>query len=82
MEKGKTDILIGTQMVAKGLDFPGVSLVGVINADGMLNIPDYRAGERTFQLLVQAAGRSEEVPNPAKLSSRLFSPIIRSLDRL
>jgi len=54
----KLDILIGTQMIAKGLDFPNVTLVGVLNADTALNIPDFRAAERTFQLLVQVAGRS------------------------
>jgi primosomal protein N' (replication factor Y) len=74
MEKGKTDILIGTQMVAKGLDFPGVSLVGVINAEGMLNIPDYRAGERTFQLLVQAAGRSGRSSQPGQVIIQTFQP--------
>lgn len=52
------DILIGTQMIAKGLDFPNVTLVGVISADTSLNIDDYRAGERTFQLMTQVAGRS------------------------
>lgn len=52
------DILIGTQMIAKGLDFPNVTLVGVINGDASLNIPDFRSGERTFQLLNQVAGRS------------------------
>ncbi len=57
-EKGKGDILFGTQMVAKGLDFPGVSLVGIISADTGLFFPDFRAGEKTFQLLTQAAGRS------------------------
>lgn len=55
---GKTDILIGTQMVAKGIDFERVSLVGVINADMSLNFPDFRAAERTFQLLTQVAGRA------------------------
>lgn len=56
--KGKTDILIGTQLVAKGLDFKNVGLVGVISADVTLNIPDYRATERTFQLVTQVAGRA------------------------
>ena len=55
---GKTDILIGTQMIAKGLHFPNVTLVGVIYADLSLHMPDFRAGERTFQLLAQVAGRA------------------------
>ncbi len=55
---GKTDILIGTQMIAKGLHFPNVTLVGVVYADLSLHIPDFRAGERTFQLLAQVAGRA------------------------
>jgi len=58
MKQGKVDILIGTQMVAKGLDFTGVSLVGILDADGMLALPDFRSGERCFQLIVQAAGRA------------------------
>ncbi len=56
--RGKTDILIGTQIVAKGLDFKNVGLVGVIDADVSLNIPDYRSSERTFQLITQVAGRA------------------------
>lgn len=55
---GKADVLIGTQMIAKGLHFPSVTLVGIINVDGSLNIPDFRAGEHTFQLITQVAGRS------------------------
>ena len=57
-ENEKYNILIGTQMIAKGLDFPKVTLVGVINGDATLNIPDFRSGERTFQLLNQVAGRA------------------------
>ena len=56
--KGKTDILIGTQLVAKGLDFRNVGLVGIVSADVTLHIPDYRSPERTFQLITQAAGRA------------------------
>lgn len=55
---GKADILIGTQMIAKGLHFPEVTLVGVLNSDGSLNIPDFRASETVFQLITQVAGRS------------------------
>lgn len=57
-KKGKTDILIGTQLVAKGLDFSRVGLVGIVAADVTLNLPDFRAAERTFQLITQAAGRA------------------------
>lgn len=57
-EQGKTDILIGTQMVSKGLDFDHVNVVGILNADTMLNYPDFRAYERAFQLMAQVAGRA------------------------
>jgi primosomal protein N' (replication factor Y) len=55
---GKIDILIGTQMIAKGLDFPNVSLVGIIDIDGVINFPDFRSAERAFQLIVQVSGRA------------------------
>ena len=55
---GRIDILVGTQMIAKGLDFPNVTLVGLIDADLSMHVPDFRSNERTFQLLVQVAGRS------------------------
>lgn len=57
-QKGKTDVLIGTQMVSKGLDFDNVSVVGILNADILMNYPDFRASERSFQLMAQVAGRA------------------------
>ncbi len=57
-EEGKTDILIGTQMIAKGLDFENLTVVGILNADNMLNYPDFRAHERSFQLMAQVSGRA------------------------
>ncbi|MFC1970965.1 primosomal protein N' [Chloroflexota bacterium] len=71
---GEAEILIGTQMVAKGLDIPSVTLVGVINADTSLNLPDFRAGERTFQLVSQVAGRAGRGLPGGRVIIQTFSP--------
>ncbi len=71
---GKIDILVGTQMIAKGLDFPNVTLVGLIDADLSLHIPDFRANERTFQLLVQVSGRSGRGDRAGEVVVQTFTP--------
>jgi primosomal protein N' (replication factor Y) len=76
---GKIDILVGTQMIAKGLHFPNVTLVGIINADLALHLPDFRAGERTFQLLTQVAGRAGRGQAPGEVFVQTYTPFSPSI---
>jgi primosomal protein N' (replication factor Y) len=71
---GEVRILLGTQMIAKGLDFPNVTLVGVVNADTALHFPDFRASERTFQLVTQVAGRTGRGEKGGRVLVQTFSP--------
>ncbi len=73
-KKGDADILLGTQMIAKGLDFPNVTLVGVISADLSLNLPDFRSSERTFQLITQVAGRAGRDKKLGKVIVQTYTP--------
>ncbi len=72
--RGEIDILVGTQMIAKGLDFPGVSLVGIICADTSLHFPDFRASERTFQLITQVSGRAGRGDREGRVVVQTFFP--------
>jgi primosomal protein N' (replication factor Y) len=76
---GKIDILVGTQMIAKGLHFPNVTLVGIVNADLALHLPDFRAGERTFQLLTQVAGRAGRGDVEGEVFVQSFTPFSPSI---
>ena len=71
---GRTDVLVGTQLAAKGLDLPSVTLAAVVAADVTLNLPDYRASERTFQLLAQVAGRAGRGPMPGRVIIQAYAP--------
>ena len=72
--RGEARVLVGTQMIAKGLDFPNVTMVGIIAADAMLKLPDYRSAERTFQLLTQAAGRAGRADAPGEVFLQTYDP--------
>src|ERR1700687_5458273 len=74
LRAGEIDILVGTQMITKGFDFPGVTLAAVVNADMALNMPDFRSAERTFQLLTQIAGRAGRGERPARVIIQTYAP--------
>jgi len=82
LDEQKIDILVGTQMLAKGLDFRNISLVGVLNADNLLNFPDFRAHERSFQLLQQVSGRAGRTKKRGKVLIQTFNPFHQILQQV
>ncbi len=82
LENQEIDILVGTQMLAKGLDFRNISLVGVMNADNLLNFPDFRAHERSFQLLLQVAGRAGRTEERGKVLIQTYNPYHQILQQV
>ncbi len=80
VERGDVDILLGTQMIAKGIDFPNVTLVGVVDADTALHLPDFRASERTFQLIAQVAGRTGRGPKGGRVLVQTRQPTHPALE--
>jgi len=74
IQRREVDIVIGTQMIAKGHDFPGVSLVGILMADASLNLPDFRSNERTFQIITQVSGRAGRAENPGEVVIQTLNP--------
>jgi primosomal protein N' (replication factor Y) len=81
-EDAKIDILVGTQMVAKGLDFGNVTVIGIINADSLLNYPDFRAYEKSFQMLSQVAGRAGRRDKPGKVIVQTHNPSHRVIEQV
>ena len=78
--RGEARVMVGTQMIAKGLDFPNVTMVGIIAADAMLKLPDYRSAERTFQLLTQVAGRAGRADFPGEVYLQTYDPEHYAID--
>src|SRR5438270_7894677 len=77
--RGEIQVMLGTQMIAKGLDYPNVTLVGVISGDTALALPDFRAAERTFQLITQVAGRAGRGDAPGRVVLQTFNPEDRTI---